>query len=93
VKPSGLACELVVPLEQDAGVSAGELERQFARTPYAVSFLFQAQTFTLVTLHVLFGGHAADRVPELTAIAKWLASWAEREFGWDHSRRTRRRRR
>ncbi|MDO0917825.1 endonuclease/exonuclease/phosphatase family protein [Streptomyces sp. DT2A-34] len=85
VKPSGLACELVVPIEQDAGVSAGELERQFARTPYAVSFLSQGQTFTLVTLHVLFGESAAGRVPELKAIAKWLATWAEREFGWDHN--------
>ncbi|MGW2050763.1 endonuclease/exonuclease/phosphatase family protein [Streptomyces sp. NPDC001858] len=85
VKPSGLACELVVPIEQDAGVSARDLERQFARTPYAVSFLSQGQTFTLVTLHVLFGENAAGRVPELKAIAEWLATWAEREFGWDHN--------
>lgn len=85
VKPSGLACELVVPLEQDAGVPAGDLDRQFARTPYAVSFLSQGQTFTLVTLHVLYGKQAADRVPELRAIAKWLANWAERESGWDHN--------
>jgi len=85
VKPSGLACELVVPLAQDAGVSPGELDRQFARTPYAVSFFSQGQTFTLVTLHVLFGDQAADRVPELRAIAKWLAGWAEQEFGWDHN--------
>lgn len=85
VKPSGLACELVVPLEQDAGVSADSLDRQFARTPYAVSFLSSGQTFTLVTLHVDYGNTAADRVPELKAIAKWLASWAEQEFGWDHN--------
>ncbi|MGW0572135.1 endonuclease/exonuclease/phosphatase family protein [Streptomyces tauricus] len=85
VKPSGLACELVVPIEKDAGVPAGDLDRQFARTPYAVSFLSQGQTFTLVTLHVLFGEKAADRVPELEAIAQWLAGWAEREFGWDHN--------
>ncbi|WP_433570210.1 endonuclease/exonuclease/phosphatase family protein [Streptomyces sp. CA-251247] len=85
VKLSGLACELVVPLEQEAGVPAGDLDRQFARTPYAVSFLSQGQTFTLVTLHVLFGEKAADRVPELRAIAEWLAGWAEREFGWDHN--------
>ncbi|MGP4088758.1 endonuclease/exonuclease/phosphatase family protein [Streptomyces sp. KR55] len=85
VKPSGLACELVVPLEQDAGVSAASLDRQFARTPYAVSFLSSGQTFTLVTLHVNYGKKAAERVPELKAIAKWLAGWAEREFGWDHN--------
>ncbi|MGW0884743.1 endonuclease/exonuclease/phosphatase family protein [Streptomyces sp. NPDC002671] len=85
VKPSGLACELVVPLEVGAGVTAQALDRQFARTPYAVSFLASGQTFTLVTLHVDFGGKAADRVPELKAIAQWLAGWAEREFGWDHN--------
>ncbi|WP_256920997.1 endonuclease/exonuclease/phosphatase family protein [Streptomyces hilarionis] len=85
VKPSGLACELVVPLEKEAGLAAGGLGRQFARTPYAVSFLSRRQTFTLVTLHVLYGKDAADRVPELQAIATWLAGWAEREFGWDHN--------
>jgi endonuclease/exonuclease/phosphatase family metal-dependent hydrolase len=85
VKPSGLACELVVPIEEDAGVPATDLEKQFARTPYAVSFLSQGQTFTLVTLHVLYGDKAGDRVPELRAIAQWLASWAEQEFGWDHN--------
>lgn len=85
VKPSGLACELVVPIEQDAGVPASDLDRQFARTPYAVSFFSQGQTFTLVTLHVLYGEDPGDRVPELRAIAQWLAGWAEREFGWDHN--------
>ncbi|MGW7715486.1 endonuclease/exonuclease/phosphatase family protein [Streptomyces chartreusis] len=85
IKLSGLACELVVPLERDGGVGPGELDRQFARTPYAVSFFSQGQTFTLVTLHVVFGDHAAERVPELRAIAEWLAGWAEQEFGWNHN--------
>lgn len=35
----------------------------------------------LVTLHVLYGDLAADRVPELEAIARWLAGCAERESG------------
>ena len=35
-----------------------------------------ATRFTLVTLHVLYGKKAADRVPELTAIAQWLALWS-----------------
>ncbi|MFC8663646.1 hypothetical protein [Streptomyces sp. NPDC057199] len=39
----------------------------------------------LVTLYALFGGHAPDLVPDLRAIAEWLATWAEREFGWDHN--------
>jgi len=63
VKPSGLACELVVWIEDAASVSAGALDRQFARTPYAVSFLSSGQTFILVTLHVNHGKQAADRVP------------------------------
>ncbi|TLS44418.1 hypothetical protein FE633_20660 [Streptomyces montanus] len=62
-----------------------DLNRRFARTPYAVSFPSQGHTFTLVTLHVLYGEEPADRVPELRATAKWLAGWAEREFGWDHN--------
>lgn len=86
VKTSGLACELVVWIEREPEkVEPGALDRQFARTPYAVSFLSSGQTFTLVTLHVNYGKKAGDRIPELTAIAQWLADWAEREFGWDHN--------
>lgn len=84
VKPSGLACELVVPpANQD--IEPGALGRQFARTPYAVSFLAGRTTFILVTLHVLFGDAAQDRVGELKAIANWLADWAADENCWDHS--------
>jgi endonuclease/exonuclease/phosphatase family metal-dependent hydrolase len=85
VKPSGLACELVVWVEDTTNVSAGALDRQFARTPYAVSFISSGQTFILITLHINYGKKAADRVPELKAIADWLAGWAEREYGWDHN--------
>ncbi|PAZ12900.1 hypothetical protein CLM62_27600 [Streptomyces sp. SA15] len=66
-------------------MSTADLDRQFVRAPYAVSFLSQGQTFTLVTLHVLYGEAPADRVPELRAIATWLAGWVERGFGWDHN--------
>jgi endonuclease/exonuclease/phosphatase family metal-dependent hydrolase len=78
VKPSGLACELVVPQEElDAQrISEDALRRQFARTPYAVSFQSASHTFTLVTLHVLFGAKPADRIGELRCIAEWLAKWA-----------------
>jgi endonuclease/exonuclease/phosphatase family metal-dependent hydrolase len=86
VKLSGLACELVIWVASDAAeVEPDVLDRQFARTPYAVSFLSAGQTFTLVTLHVNYGSQAAERVPELRAIANWLAAWAEREYGWDHN--------
>src|ERR1051326_447731 len=66
VKPSGLACELVVWVDTDPStITSAALDRQFARTPYAVSFQSAGQTFTLVTLHVNYGKQAGDRVPEL----------------------------
>ena len=36
LKPSGLACELVIPPEWLAEVGANSLRTQFARTPYPV---------------------------------------------------------
>jgi len=85
VKPSGLACELVVWVETGSRVAAGALNRQFARTPYAVSFVSSGQTFILVTLHIDYGKQPGDRIPELKVIASWLADWAEREYGWDQN--------
>jgi endonuclease/exonuclease/phosphatase family metal-dependent hydrolase len=86
VRASGLACELVVPKEQlDAGIGADSLRDQFVRTPYAVSFLSGKRTFILVTLHVKWGDDAAERVPELTAIAEWMADWAKDVNAYDHN--------
>jgi len=85
VQLSGLACELVVPQEQLDQIEPDALERQFARTPYAVSFRSATKTFILVTLHVLYGERAEQRVPELKAIAQWLANWARDVNGWDHN--------
>lgn len=85
VKPSGLACELVVPPEWLTEISADALTRQFARTPYAASFLAGDQTFILVTLHILFGKKPHDRVPELKALARWMAAWAKRTSDWEHN--------
>lgn len=79
VEPSGLACELVV---EPAKAAATVLTDQFARTPYAVSFARGATRFTLVTLHVFYGKKAAQRVPELTAIARWLARWSASKDPW-----------
>ncbi len=76
VNLSGLACELVVPLEELQAVAVGSLTKQFARTPYAVSFRCGSKTFILVTLHVLYGKKADDRLSELRAIARWIADWA-----------------
>jgi len=83
VKPSGLACELVEP--EDAHVAKGAFARQFARTPYAVSFVSAGQTFILVTLHVAYGKASSGRIPELKGIAEWLSGWAEQEADWKHN--------
>jgi endonuclease/exonuclease/phosphatase family metal-dependent hydrolase len=85
VRLSGLACELVVPQEQLAQIGPDALEKQFARTPYAVSFQSGGKTFILVTLHVIFGKNAAARIPELKAIGEWLAEWARNINAWDHN--------
>lgn len=77
VQLSGLACELVVPLEELSAVGDNTLKKQFARTPYAVGFKSAGVTFVLTTLHILYGSKAADRVPELKAIAHWMANWAK----------------
>jgi endonuclease/exonuclease/phosphatase family metal-dependent hydrolase len=87
VKLSGLACEIVIPDEElDKGsIKNDALTRQFARTPYAVSFKAKDKTFVLLTLHVLFGVKPEDRKPELLAIANWIKDWAKELSGWGHS--------
>ncbi|MDT0353957.1 endonuclease/exonuclease/phosphatase family protein [Pseudonocardia charpentierae] len=83
LRPSGLACELVTaphaPLA--AGVPAEGFD-QFARTPYAVSFARGTTRFTLATVHIRYGNTAADRAPELTALAQWLARWSAGPGPW-----------
>lgn len=80
--PSGLAAELVVPTEEP-GIREGAFDRQFARTPYAVSFDAGGTEFILVTLHVLYGSRPSDRLPELKAISEWLADWARSPRAWN----------
>ena len=87
VNLSGLACELVVPqerIENDA-ISKNALDRQFARTPYAVGFRAGSETFVLVTLHVLYGDRPEARYPELKAIAEWMADWAIETSEWEQN--------
>ena len=79
LKPSGLACELVVPAPAD---EQPKLLDQFARTPYAVGFARGQARFTLVTLHVIYGKSAEDRIPELTELARWLATWSASKDVW-----------
>src|SRR5690554_4758201 len=85
VKLSGLACELVVPNEQVDAIDENAFSRQFARTPYAVSFLVDGKTFILVTLHVLYGKSPQDRTPELKGIAEWMRRWASNMHAFDQS--------
>jgi hypothetical protein len=82
LKPSGLAGELVVAIEEETDLTATGLDRQFARTPYAVSFEAGAEELTLVTLHVIWGDDEQKRADELREIATWLADWPNRESTW-----------
>jgi endonuclease/exonuclease/phosphatase family metal-dependent hydrolase len=85
VRLSGLACEVVIPPEHLESSAAGALQRQFARTPYAVGFRLADHTITLVALHVIWGDSPDERVRELAAIAEWLAKWSRDKHGWDHN--------
>jgi len=82
VKMSGLACELVLTQEELSTIAEGTLRKQFARTPYAVSFktggspLAKPTTFILVTTHIDYGRDAEERKPEVAGFAEWLADWA-----------------
>ncbi len=86
VNLSGLACEVVIPEKwTDGNNSQSIISRQFARTPYGVSFKAGETTFILLTAHIDYGKSAADRVPELNAIAKWLNDWAVRSTKYHHN--------
>ncbi len=85
VTPSGLAAELVVPDEWRERISPDALREQFARTPYAASFRARGRTFILVTLHVRYGSDPAERLPEIKAIAEWMADWAREVNAWHHN--------
>src|SRR5699024_8814861 len=62
VQLSGLAGELVIPNEWTKTASQNALNEQFVRTPYAVSFRSNDQTFIMVTLHILYGKKSSDRI-------------------------------
>ena len=82
---SGLAGELVVPPEWLPEIGPNALQRQFARTPYAVSFRTEKTTVILVTLHILYGNNSQARIPELAAIGRWMADWATQVSRWHHN--------
>jgi endonuclease/exonuclease/phosphatase family metal-dependent hydrolase len=75
VRPTGLAGELVID-ETTFGTVAVPLMRQFARSPFMVSFEAGPEAaptgFTLISLHVDYGRTAADRTPEIVTFANSL---------------------
>ena len=79
VQLSGLAGEVVIPVDVDYPI-----DRQFARSPYAVSFRANDQTFLLVTFHI-DAGSDEERNPELETTAEWMADWARDLNDWDHN--------
>jgi endonuclease/exonuclease/phosphatase family metal-dependent hydrolase len=88
VKLSGLACEIVVPEEQlKKNIGSDALDKQFARSPYAVAFKAKGKTFVLLTLHVLYGDDSKSpgRVAELRAIADWMYDWSKQLQQWNQS--------
>ena len=84
VRPSGLAGEIVIP-EEELGSADAIIRRQFARTPYSVSFGAADKAFTLVSLHILWGTEPDDRTPEIRAIAKWFADHADDPDGFNRN--------
>lgn len=69
VQPSGLAGEIVLPPTE-----RGEPAQQFARTPYIVGFQSGGERFVLLTAHIKYGDVPEERLPELRALAEYVAS-------------------
>ena len=85
VKLSGLACEVVIPPEHLGRREAAMLERQFARSPYAVGFRAVGAHGHARRAPRRLGDVASERVRELAAIAEWLARWSRDKDAWDHN--------
>lgn len=77
VQPSGLVGEVVLPASVHGSVE------QFARTPYAASFLCGSTPFILTTTHVIWGANPTARLPEITSFAEWMRAWAGRRGEWN----------
>lgn len=80
VRPSGLASELGIPEDWHGRKIGRKVLDQFARRPYAVSFVTQGrthrETFILVTVHIWYGKKASERTTEIAGFSRWLADWA-----------------
>lgn len=80
VQPSGLVGEIVLP-----PTATGDPADQFARTPYAASFTRCGVDFILATVHVIWGDHPTERLPEITEIAQWMRAWTDRPDDWNNN--------
>jgi hypothetical protein len=69
VQPSGLAGEIVIPPTPE-----GNPMLQFDRTPYIVGFQAMQESFALLTAHIKYGNIPADRIEEISSLAKYVAS-------------------
>lgn len=85
VNLSGLAGEIVVPKEWLKEANEEALTEQFVRSPYAVSFISEGNTFILVTLHIKYGKSSKERIAELKGIARWLSGWAKDINAYDQN--------
>ncbi|MFW9803576.1 MAG: endonuclease/exonuclease/phosphatase family protein [Candidatus Thorarchaeota archaeon] len=88
VRLSGMAGEFVIPTDE-LETKEFPLDKQFARTPYAVGFKAGKRTFVLVTLHVVYGKEnevkVAERAEEMLSIAGWLSEWARDINIWEQN--------
>jgi len=84
VQPSGLASNIILP---EQSVEYKELNRQFARAPYAVGFKTVDKEFSLITHHTFFGSNRMvnERVLELEALAKIIFEWVRLPYTWNQN--------
>jgi hypothetical protein len=68
-QPSGLAGEIVLPPNNN-----GDPALQFCRTPYLVGFKSGAIQLSLLTAHILYGKVPADRLGEISALSRHIAT-------------------
>jgi hypothetical protein len=77
VVPSGLACEIVVPEEQLDRIEPGALTRPVRPHPVRRELpLRDEDVHPGNSARALRGRAGRSAVPELKAIAEWLAGWA-----------------
>ncbi len=68
VSPTGLSGEIVLPTNE-----SGNPQEQFDRTPFIVGFQAKSEQFSLLTAHIKYGDIPLDRLPEIQALADYIA--------------------